>query len=55
MKVIYSHPAIPQDGIELGTEYEVTIKGGKAIISSGEFKLELTKDQLEGLFTKVKE
>lgn len=54
MKVKYNHPAIPFNGIEVGTEYDLTIKEDKAILSKGEFKLEITKYQAEEMFEKVK-
>jgi len=55
MKIIYSHPSIPPKGIELATEYELTIKGNKAIVSRNGFSKEFTKYQAETLFKPVKE
>jgi hypothetical protein len=55
MKVIYNHPAIPMVGVKLNTEYDLIVKGEKAVISNGEIKIELTKYQAETMFTKVEE
>lgn len=55
MKFKYNHPSIiPFKGIELETEYEVTFKGDKAMLSLGNFKLEITKYQAENMFIEVK-
>lgn len=55
MKVRYNHPAIPFDGIRLGIEYELTVKGNKAILARDNFSLEITKYQAENMFEEVKE
>lgn len=54
MKVKYNHPSIPFKGIEVGTEYELTIKGEKALLVLGDFKLEITKYQAEEMFEVIK-
>jgi hypothetical protein len=56
MKVKYNHPSvIPFDGVELETEYDLIIKGEKALLSRDKFSLELTKFQAETMFEKVEE